>query len=234
MPMILLSKGAEILLVQFHEAKGDRVGAQPGRPPAPGAPSRRPRPRAPASISTARCSPCWKETSSARKGRSSSSPRKATTISTSGPGTGWGRASRPTVSPCNRPGPARRAAGRRGLPGLPARRPGAVRRLAGLQRAAAAAHPSSTPRAAPPPRAARGPAAPPPSPSCRRARPVSRRTRGDCAEGGRLARRLVAGQASSLLGDGRFRRIDCPVRVSASRSPRSLGPPGMPPRPRAL
>jgi hypothetical protein len=30
MPMILLSKGAEILLVQFHEAKGDRVGARPG------------------------------------------------------------------------------------------------------------------------------------------------------------------------------------------------------------
>jgi len=30
MPMILLSKGAEILLVQFHEAKGDRIGARPG------------------------------------------------------------------------------------------------------------------------------------------------------------------------------------------------------------
>ncbi|HEV8581276.1 MAG TPA: hypothetical protein VGX68_19600 [Thermoanaerobaculia bacterium] len=30
MPMILLSKGAEILLVQFHEQKGDRVGARPG------------------------------------------------------------------------------------------------------------------------------------------------------------------------------------------------------------
>ena len=30
MPMILLSKGAEILLVQFHERKGDRVGAHPG------------------------------------------------------------------------------------------------------------------------------------------------------------------------------------------------------------
>jgi hypothetical protein len=30
MPMILLSKGAEILLVQFHEAKGDRLGARPG------------------------------------------------------------------------------------------------------------------------------------------------------------------------------------------------------------
>lgn len=30
MPMILLSKGAEILLVQFHEQKGDRVGAQVG------------------------------------------------------------------------------------------------------------------------------------------------------------------------------------------------------------
>jgi hypothetical protein len=28
--MILLSKGAEILLVQFHEQKGDRVGARPG------------------------------------------------------------------------------------------------------------------------------------------------------------------------------------------------------------
>ena len=30
MPMILLSKGAEILLMQFHEKKGDRVGAHPG------------------------------------------------------------------------------------------------------------------------------------------------------------------------------------------------------------
>ncbi len=30
MPMILMSKGAEILLVQFHERKGDRVGARPG------------------------------------------------------------------------------------------------------------------------------------------------------------------------------------------------------------
>jgi hypothetical protein len=30
MPMILLSKGAEILLVQFHEKKGDRVGARVG------------------------------------------------------------------------------------------------------------------------------------------------------------------------------------------------------------
>jgi hypothetical protein len=30
MPTILLSKGAEILLVQFHEPKGDRVGARPG------------------------------------------------------------------------------------------------------------------------------------------------------------------------------------------------------------
>src|SRR4051794_41243818 len=30
MPMILLSKGAEILLVQFHEQKGDRVGARVG------------------------------------------------------------------------------------------------------------------------------------------------------------------------------------------------------------
>jgi hypothetical protein len=30
MPMILLSKGAEILLVQFHEQKGDRVGASVG------------------------------------------------------------------------------------------------------------------------------------------------------------------------------------------------------------
>jgi len=30
MPMILLSKGAEILLVQFHEPKGDRVGAKAG------------------------------------------------------------------------------------------------------------------------------------------------------------------------------------------------------------
>ena len=29
MPMILLSKGAEILLMQFHERKGDRVGARP-------------------------------------------------------------------------------------------------------------------------------------------------------------------------------------------------------------
>ena len=28
MPMILLSKGAEILLMQFHERKGDRIGAQ--------------------------------------------------------------------------------------------------------------------------------------------------------------------------------------------------------------
>ncbi len=30
MPTILLSKGAEILLMQFHEAKGDRVGAGVG------------------------------------------------------------------------------------------------------------------------------------------------------------------------------------------------------------
>ena len=30
MPVTLLSKGAEILLVQFHEQKGDRVGAQVG------------------------------------------------------------------------------------------------------------------------------------------------------------------------------------------------------------
>ena len=30
MPMILLSKGAEILLVQFHEQKGDREGAKVG------------------------------------------------------------------------------------------------------------------------------------------------------------------------------------------------------------
>ena len=30
MPVTLLSKGAEILLVQFHEPKGDRVGAQVG------------------------------------------------------------------------------------------------------------------------------------------------------------------------------------------------------------
>jgi hypothetical protein len=30
MPMILLSKGAEILLFQFHERKGDRVGAKAG------------------------------------------------------------------------------------------------------------------------------------------------------------------------------------------------------------
>ena len=30
MPVTLLSKGAEILLVQFHEEKGDRVGAQVG------------------------------------------------------------------------------------------------------------------------------------------------------------------------------------------------------------
>lgn len=30
MPTILLSKGAEILLMQFHEQKGDRVGARPG------------------------------------------------------------------------------------------------------------------------------------------------------------------------------------------------------------
>lgn len=30
MPVTLLSKGAEILLVQFHEAKGERLGARPG------------------------------------------------------------------------------------------------------------------------------------------------------------------------------------------------------------
>ena len=30
MPITLLSKGAEILLVQFHERKGDRVGASAG------------------------------------------------------------------------------------------------------------------------------------------------------------------------------------------------------------
>jgi hypothetical protein len=30
MPVTLLSKGAEILLVQFHETKGDRVGAKVG------------------------------------------------------------------------------------------------------------------------------------------------------------------------------------------------------------
>lgn len=30
MPMILLSKGAEILLFQFHELKGERLGAKPG------------------------------------------------------------------------------------------------------------------------------------------------------------------------------------------------------------
>lgn len=30
MPMILLSKGAEILLMQFHEQRGDRVGARLG------------------------------------------------------------------------------------------------------------------------------------------------------------------------------------------------------------
>ena len=30
MPMILLSKGSETLLVQFHEQKGDRIGASPG------------------------------------------------------------------------------------------------------------------------------------------------------------------------------------------------------------
>jgi hypothetical protein len=29
MPMILLSKGAEIFLMQFHERKGDRIGARP-------------------------------------------------------------------------------------------------------------------------------------------------------------------------------------------------------------
>jgi hypothetical protein len=32
MPTILLSKGAEILLMQFHEVKGDRAGARPGEP----------------------------------------------------------------------------------------------------------------------------------------------------------------------------------------------------------
>lgn len=30
MAIRLLSKGAEILLVQFHEAKGERIGARPG------------------------------------------------------------------------------------------------------------------------------------------------------------------------------------------------------------
>jgi hypothetical protein len=30
MPVTLMSKGAEILLTQFHEQKGDRVGAQVG------------------------------------------------------------------------------------------------------------------------------------------------------------------------------------------------------------
>ncbi|HYO12744.1 MAG TPA: hypothetical protein VE685_06100 [Thermoanaerobaculia bacterium] len=30
MAMTLLSKGAEILLVQFHEEKGERIGARPG------------------------------------------------------------------------------------------------------------------------------------------------------------------------------------------------------------
>lgn len=30
MAISLLSKGSEILLVQFHEPKGDRVGARPG------------------------------------------------------------------------------------------------------------------------------------------------------------------------------------------------------------
>jgi hypothetical protein len=30
MAITLLSKGAEILLVQFHEQKGDRIGARPG------------------------------------------------------------------------------------------------------------------------------------------------------------------------------------------------------------
>jgi hypothetical protein len=30
MPVTLMSKGAEILLMQFHETKGDRVGAQAG------------------------------------------------------------------------------------------------------------------------------------------------------------------------------------------------------------
>jgi hypothetical protein len=30
MPTILLSKGAEILLLRFHEQNGDRVGARPG------------------------------------------------------------------------------------------------------------------------------------------------------------------------------------------------------------
>jgi len=30
MPVTLMSKGAEILLTQFHERKGDRVGAQVG------------------------------------------------------------------------------------------------------------------------------------------------------------------------------------------------------------
>ena len=30
MPISLLSKGSEILLVQFQEVKGDRVGASPG------------------------------------------------------------------------------------------------------------------------------------------------------------------------------------------------------------
>jgi hypothetical protein len=30
MAITLLSKGAEILLVQFHQPKGDRVGARPG------------------------------------------------------------------------------------------------------------------------------------------------------------------------------------------------------------
>ena len=67
MPMILLSKGAEILLVQFHEKKGDRVGAHRWATACPRAPSRKPRPRAPASTSTARRSPCWKAASSARK-----------------------------------------------------------------------------------------------------------------------------------------------------------------------
>ena len=93
MPMILLSKGAEILLVQFHEPKGDRVGARPGERLTEDA-FRKPRPMSPGVDFDGATAVAAGRQPDPEGGRGvTPHPGRATTTSTSGPATGRARAS---------------------------------------------------------------------------------------------------------------------------------------------
>ena len=239
MPMILLSKGAEILLFQFHERKGDRVGAKAGDRLPESAFMEAAAESTGVDFDGATHSLLDGNLVRQEDGAFPPHPgglRLPLYAIRSPDGGGIGVFAHPpdrlALYPIFTSSATSRSAWSPWTSSSKAGEPSGG--LGGLQRAPAAAQPlpGREQRLRLRPRRTSGPAT---VTSCRRVRPFSRRTRGDCAAGGRARRGLARAGALLPRASAASVEYDCAGADFGftRRSPR-IRPPGMPPGCRAL